>query len=241
MGKLVLSCLCASLLLAQTQVRALAAESTYYEIDQTHRSFGEIRISFDAGRVRVDWPRRGMSVFAKAPDWQVKVYNQTNKRQATASFSEWCKSGLGTYSPWVEMTSLEGRFQKKIPTDFEGFKAVILVCPGKRELVDSDKAGISWSMKRKMTPMTMNYTFLDGVKIDSHIPKIVAAIYLIDWDNRLLLSISGQYDGTSVVRRTLKTNSIKILAGKKFDFNQPTGFKTVPMAEASQGNLDFFN
>jgi hypothetical protein len=233
MAKLLVACSVA-LWLIVLQAKAFAADSTCYEINQTHRSFGLIRISFDASHIKVDWPGRGLTLFAQAPDWRVSVYNSTTKKQATVTFAQWCKTGLGSYTPWLEMKDLAGHYHKKILIDFEGFKAYKLVC-------DETRDGISWSTKRKMAPITMRYAFLDGVKIDDHIPKILTAIYYIAWENRILLAIKGQYPGTNVMRWTLDTKSIKAEPGKKVEFKQPAGFQTVPMAQASQGRLDFFN
>jgi len=241
MAKLLVACSVALWLIVQMQAKAFASDSRCYEINQTHRSFGLIRISFDGSHIKVDWPRRGLTLFAQAPDWRVSLYNNTTKKQATVTFAEWCKTGLGSYTPWLEMKDLTGHYQKKILIDFEGFKAYKLVCDESREMVDPNKDGISWSTKRKMAPITMRYAFLDGVKIDEHIPKILTAIYYIAWENRILLAIKGQYPGTNVVRWTLDTQSIKAEPGKKVEFKPPSGFQTVPMAKASQGKLDFFN
>jgi len=239
MARIIAAFICASLLIAQMQTGVMAAHSTCYEIEQIHRSYGLMQIYFDSNSLRIDWHGAHLSIFSKAPDWRVNVINYATKKQASATFSDWCRSGFGTYLPWVEPKNLAGHYQKKIPIVFDGFKAYKLVCAETREMVDDRKDGISWSTKRKNVPITMRYAFLDGIKIDSHIPRIVEAIYCVGWENRLILAIKGQYDG-GVERPTLNTNSIKAVPSQKVRFEPPSDFQTVAMGQISQGKLDFF-
>ena len=241
MARIIVAFICALLLIEHMQTGVLASDSTCYEITQVHRALGHIRICFDANALRIDRDEAHLSLFSKAPDWRVNVFNFATKKQASTTYAGWCNSGFNTFAPWVERKDLVGHFQKKIPIDFDGFKAYQLFCADSREVADKKKAGISWSTKTKVAPMTMRYVFLDGVKMDSHVPKVMEAIYLVSWESRLLLAINGHYDGTNEDRWVLSTKSIKALPRQKVSFQQPSGFQIVPMSQVSQGKVDFFN
>jgi hypothetical protein len=227
------------LLIALVQPSVLAADSTGYQIEQLHRSFGLVDIFFDANNLRVDCRTTKVSLFAKAPDWNVKVFNYGTKKQALANFATWCKIGLGTFTSWIEIRNLEGQYGQKVPIVFQGYKAIKLVLNDSREQSDGNKDGISWSMKQKVMPVTMRYAFLDGVKVDSHIAKILQALYWVGWDNRVLLVTQASYQN-GTVRYTLNTNSIKAVHFDKDKFNPPAGFQTVPMAKVSNSGLEYF-
>jgi hypothetical protein len=241
MAKTLVACICALLLIAQVQLPTLAAGLKCYQMEQTHRSLGNLTTCFDADSVRIDWPATHIVIFAKAPDWSVKVFNFKTKQQASETFDGFCKSGFRTYTIWAEMDNLEGHYQKKTPIDFNGFKAYELVCVQSEEHTDPKKDGISWSFKRKMVPLEMRYVFLDGVKVDSHIARILAAIYLVAWEDRLLLAVQRRALGTPTAYMSLKTSSIKSVPYDKENFSQPSGFQSVPIGHIGQGKLEYFN
>jgi hypothetical protein len=241
MARIIVGFFAALLLIAHVQTGVLASDSTCYEITQVHRALGHIRICFDAKALRIDRDEAHLSLFSKAPDWRVNVFNFATKKQASTSFTEWCNTGFSTFAPWVERKDLVGHCQKKIPIVFDGFKAYQLFCSDSREVADKKKDGISWSTKTKVAALTYRYVFLDGLKMDNHVPKIMEAIYLVSWEDRLLMAINGTYDQTGEERWVLSTVSIKALPSPKVSFKQPTGFQTVPMAQVSQGKVDFFN
>jgi hypothetical protein len=240
MLKLVYASICA-LLLMQVQTKALAADSSCYEIVQTHHSFGRVGICFDANSLRMDLIGSQISIFADAPDWKVHVFNLGTKKQSSKAFAEWCKTSLETYAPWTEVKTPEGKNLQKTSITFDGFKALKLTCSDSIDTVDEKNDGISWSMKRKSVRAIVGYVFLDGIAVDSHIAKIVAAIYCLSWKDRLPLEYYRDYGGRTLLRWSLNTNRIQKIRFDRNGFNKPTGFRIVPMREVTQSKFEYFN
>jgi hypothetical protein len=241
MAKIIVACICALFMFGEMQPAVSAADSTYYEILQTHNVLGRVRICMTANSLRMDLVASHVSILASAPDWSVTAFNTTTKRQSIKTFDDWCKGGLENHV-FFEMNNLEGQGKQKIPITFKNYKALKLTYSGQVESVDKNKDGISWSVKRKMVPVVVTHVFLDGIKTDSHIAKMVSAVYLFSWQDRIPLVYYRDYGGgPNRLQWLLDTGSIEKISNDKATFKKPQGFQVVPMKQVTQSSFEFFN
>jgi hypothetical protein len=240
-AKLIFTVVCALALMVHNQNRALAADSGQcYEIVQTHTNLGRVTIYFNAKSMKMDLFGGRLLVFADSPDWAPNVFNPKTKKQSSKSIADWCKTNLELYTPWIEVKNLNGKYQKPIPTFYDGFKAVKLICADTKELeTDEHTHGIDTSITSSKMPFTVRYAFLDGIKMDDHIPKIVSALYSINWKDKLPLAYFGRYQGSHKFHWLLNTNSIKMIPSDSARFKRPTGFQYVSMTKVTASREDY--
>jgi hypothetical protein len=196
-----------------------------WKMTQQSAAFVELAIVTSKTAIRIDNRKVGWSLIAKAPSWQITVFNPRARTVKTLSLPELRKQGLGLFEGEDNLFNCQSALGKKTG-QYLGLKCTVLTLPDNDEYdFANGEVGFSKLAKPNIsTALNSEYFLTDLGGCPAQVGQILSGIYRIPQTNSVPLGFRIKFRNGRILTK-MRTTSINNATINSESFVLPVGYK----------------